>query len=800
MINLRLTCRNVVKMGSIALVNVVGMAIALATATILFLTARFELSYDTQHKEANQIGWLYSKSQTENGIRYNSSMPAPLTPLLRKEIQGIEYASRIASSSILLRNGETEIESTNRFVDSDFLSILTFPLIDGIKDPLGDISNIVIEETMALRLFGKTDVLGSNVEVMKDGKWESRTITGILKEISRNSSIRFSSLLRFEQRPGYVEEKENWHVENHDVIVKLKNQKVKNIDFAEKSSSFVSQHFTSSVDRIRKSGGIEDAHGRIFSLNLIPIEDYHLKSFGISGGPPFVLPWILLTVAGLIVFTACSNFISLTLASSLNRAKEIGTRKIMGGSTAQLVLQFWLETFVLCAGSLILGLFLVWLILPEFNASLNYRLHLSDLLKLREITLFTCCFLVMTIIAGAYPAWKAARMNMLLSLKEGISHRTSRLRSGLITMQFCISILLTISTIVISSQLKYMSDLPLGYNTSKVLSIPVGKGIDRNLALSRMRAALSKETFVSAVTASDANLGIGSDGTSRRNVLSFSQEEKEYSTNYMRIDYDFLKTMEIKLLSGRDFDRSMGSDSIAVLLNRQAAQQMGGIDKVLGKQIGLNGGSTVIGVVDDFNFQDLRKKVEPLALSVNPEMFDIEYIFVRVYTSDLSYTMARIEKIWKEVNPISTLPISFLDQNAQNLYKKDRIFSSIVTWGATVAIVISCMGLFAIALLTTNRRIREIGIRKVLGSSIFGIIRLLSMDFLRLVALAFTISIPIGWWIMDSWLNLYAYRIEVEWWMIGTSTLLIFTLSFLTIAWQTFRAASSNPVESLRNL
>lgn len=800
MINWKVTFRNVAKMRAVAMVNVFGMAITIATSTILYLTASFELSYDRFHTDVDRVGWLYSKSQTGSGMTYNSAMPMPLAPLLKAEMPGIKYISRMASSSILLRNGEREIESNNRYVDSDFLSIVTFPTLAGDKAPLADLSGIVLGETMAEKLFDRMDIVGENVEVMNDGKWENKIITAVLKEIPRNSSIRFSSLLRFEQKPDFTSHKEDWNVENHDVLIRLMDQEVKKIDFAKISSSLVAQYFASSIDRARKSGGIEDSHGRMITLNLLPIKDYHLKSFGFSGGPPSALPWILLTVSGLILFTACSNFVSLTLASSLLRAKEIRTRKIMGGSTWKLVLQLWSESMVLCCMSLVFGLLLAWVILPGFNASLAYGLSLSDLFGLRELILFSVSFLFMTFIAGGYPAWWIARTNMLLALKGTGGLKTSRLRSGLIIAQFCIAILLVISTIVISTQLKYIADLPLGYNTTNVLSIPIGKGIDRNAALSRMRTALSEEPMVLSVSASDRNLGIGSDGTLRRNLIRFSQEEKEYSINLMRIDYDYLKTMEIKLLAGRDFDRRMRFDSTAVLLNRTAVEQMGGIEKVMNREIALNGGSKVIGVFDDFNFQDLRKKVEPLALTINPQMSGVEYIFVRVATDDLSKAINRIEQIWKTVNPISALPITFLDENVQNLYRKDRTFSFIVTWGSVVSIVVSCMGLFAIALLATNRRIREIGIRKVLGSSVFGIIYLLTCDFIRLIILSFIISAPLGWWIMDFWLQLYAYRIDIEWWMIASAALLIFTLTFMTIAWQTFRAARANPVESLRNL
>ncbi|GAA4144526.1 hypothetical protein GCM10022216_27570 [Sphingobacterium kyonggiense] len=313
-----------------------------------------------------------------------------------------------------------------------------------------------------------------------------------------------------------------------------------------------------------------------------------------------------------------------------------------------------------------------------------------------------------------------------------------------------------------------------------------------------MRAELSKETWVKAVSASDANLGLGSDGTLRSSILKFSQEDKDYSTNYMRVDYDFFETLEIRLLGGRDFDRTMHTDTAAVIVNRKMAEQMGGIERILGKKIGLNGGSTVIGVVDDFHFQHLRKKVEPLSLSINGNVSDIEYIFIKVETGSLPKTMENIWKVWKNVNPNATIPASYLDENANNLYRKDRTFSKIVMMGSGIAIVISCMGLFALALSATARRVKEIGIRKVLGASVWSVIRLISLNFIMLVSLAFAISAPIAWMLLNSWLQTYAYRVQMEWWMMGIAAMIVFLITFFTIFWQTFRAATANPVESLR--
>lgn len=796
---LKIAWRNIIKAKSLSFIHIIGLAIALASAIILFLTASFELSYDNFHKDVDRIGLLYSKSQPERGVNYNTSMAAPLAPLLKAQIPSIALASRIANSNVILRHGDKELESSNKFVDRDFMDILTFPILEGDEKALNDLGNIVLDEAMAMRLFNSKDIIGKQVEVLSDGVWSPRTVTAVLASSPTNSSLRFNSLMRFEQRPNYAAEKDRWDIVNHDVIVKMKAGKVDDEKFAKEVSGFTNQYFKETIENLKRDGGQQDQNGAYYSLHLIPIADFHLSNLGIANGPSASFPWILLGIAGLIVFIACSNFINLSLANSLLRNKEIGTRKTLGATVKNLVVQLWTEAFLLCLIALGIGLLLAYLILPEYNANMNYKLGFQQLLTLANLMWLLVTFLGITLIAGGYPAWRIANSNIIHSLKGTAKVKSSRLRNILTVLQFSIAILLIVATIVISSQLNYMANRPLGYNKTEVISIPIGNGINHEDALNRMRAELAKESWVTAVSAADVNMGMGNDFSTRRSVFGFNQENREYTTNYMRIDYDYLKTMDIKLLAGRDFDRQFATDSNSVILNKQMAEQMGGIEKVLGQRINLNGQSLVIGIIDDFNFQDLRKKVEPLSLSINPHVFTVDYIFVRVNTQDLKASLAKVESIWKKVNPKAEIAASYLDENTQNLYQSDRRFSGIVMVGTGIAILISCMGLFALALLTINRRVKEIGIRKVLGSSVSNLILLLSKDFIKLVVIAFLIAAPLAWFIMNGWLQAYAFRIDIQWWMFALAAIIALTIAWSTIAWQTFRAARVNPVDSLRD-
>ena len=797
--NIKTAWRSILKTKSLSFIHILGLAIALATAIVLFLTARFELSYDSFHQDVEHIGLLYSKSQPERGIKYNISMPAPLTPRLKEEIPSIALASRVANGNVILRNGEKQLESINKYVDDDFLSILSFPMLQGDAKALNDIGNIVLDEDMATRLFGQKDVLGKQVEVLENNTWVPKTITAVLETPPYNSTIKFNSLINFEAKPGYAQERDAWDNSSHNVIVKLKDAAVDDVKFSKEVKGFTEQYYKDAINNLKRDGATADKDGNYYSLHLIPLTDYHLSDLGFGNGPPAYYPWILLGIAALLVFIACSNFINLSLANSLIRSREIGTRKTLGGTVKHLIMQLWTEAFLLCLIALGLGLVLAGLLIPEFNASMKYHLSLMDLISPSNLMLFLGMFLMITLLAGGYPAWKIANSNIINSLKGGFSVKSSKLRNTLTVLQFSIAILLIVSTIVISSQLHYIANRPLGFNKSEVISIPIGKGIDHQDALDRMRVALAQESSVKYVSGSDINMGMGNDGTSRNSVFGFTQENREYSTNYMRIDYDYLKTLDIKLLEGRDFDRKFATDSNAIIINKQMAMQFGGADKVLGKYLDLNGKSQVIGIIDDFNFQNLKRSVEPLTISVNPSVFEVEYIFVRVSTDNLAQTLQHIDQIWKKINPQASISPTYLDENTQNLYEGERKFSNIVMTGTGISIFISCMGLFALALLTINRRIKEIGIRKVLGSSVGGLIMLLSKDFMKLVLIAFLIAAPLAWFLMHSWLKMYAYRVGIQWWMFALAAVISVIIAWSTIAWQTFRAARANPVNSLRD-
>lgn len=790
--------RNIAKAKGLSGIHVAGLAVAIATATLLYLTAMFDLSYDRFHTDRERIGLVYTASEPEDGIQRSSTMPAPFTPAFKAAFPDVMLISRYANSGLILRHGDKQLESSNKYVDPDFLSIFSFPLVHGNANALDDINNIVIDETTARNLFGTDDIVGKPIEVNIGGQWSTKTVAAVVAPVPDNSSLTFNSLLRFEQKPDYPAQKENWSHQDHTVFVKMADP-INDIRFTTQARPFMNLYYRDQNNMLKRDGAKADNNGAYVSLHILPLDDYHRNDLdlGQAGSPLF--PWILLVIAGLILFIACSNFINLSLANALTRHREMGTRKTLGGTTLQLVVQLWTEALLLCVVALGIGVGMAWLILPEYNAMMNYTLRIQQLFRLADILYFAIAFGLMTLIAGGYPAWRIARTSIIQTLKGNTDIKTGGLRNSLTVLQFTVATVLIISTIVISSQLHYIANRPLGFDKSEVISIPIGTGVDPEAVLQQMRVELEAQPWVQGVSASDINIGRGRDGSISASRFGFEFQGRQIYTNFMRVDYDYLKTLGIKLVAGRDFDRVFTTDTAAVLINQQMAALLGGADNILGKTVAMDGDPRVIGIIDDFNFQDLRRQVGPLMLSINPTIFPVEYIFVRVQTDHLRETLNKVEHIWKRINPKAGIPASYLEENTQNMYKSEQRFAQIVIGGAVVAIAISCLGLFGLALLMINGRIKEIGIRKVLGSSVVNIVVLLARDFFKLTVIACLIATPLAWWMMDNWLRSFAYRVPLAWWMFLGAGVLCIAIAMSTIAWQTWRAARANPVNSLRD-
>ena len=409
------------------------------------------------------------------------------------------------------------------------------------------------------------------------------------------------------------------------------------------------------------------------------------------------------------------------------------------------------------------------------------------------------CFALVTLVAGGYPAWAVTRFNTVevLKGKVKVSGSSGGIRNALIIFQFTMSVLLISCTLIVWTQINYLRSKPLGFNTTQVYSIPIGHEVSGKRLLKHLRNRLANQPRILSMTGSDVNLGRGLDGSFSKSVLGFEQNGKSLKTNMRTADYDYAKTLDLKLLQGREFSEAYAADTAySVIINEAMAKQLG-VKNPLGVILNTDEKHKVIGVVQDFHFESLHRQIEAVSFFMNG--FSINYIFVKIAPDHVDETIALLKKTYAELAPKSEFQGSFLDENVNKQYQREERLSKIFFSAATLAIILSCLGLFAIAIMVISQRTKEIGVRKVLGASVFSITALLSADFLKMVGVAIVIASPIAWWIMDKWLTDFAYRTSIQWWVFVVTALLAVGIAIVTISFQAIKAALTNPTSSLRS-
>jgi len=798
---IKIAWRSLWKTRLLTSVNILGLSVAFAVSILLALTAFRELSYDKFHRKEG-LEQLYISVQHAQRLEQRSNLPMPLMPAIRQEFPEVKAATRLMEASGSVRYQDKTFGSDVRAVDPDFLTMFSFPLIKGeTRQPLTDLSNIVITEKMARAIYGKDDPIGKPLEIYMDSRWKTFTVSAVARDVPDNSSISFDILCRFEHAPGYEGQKNSWNSSTHEVFLQL-SPKATTMAFERRARAFVNKYFTAQLRDLERDGAKAPKNGALIGLHLIRLQDIHFNSISSSGGEMSkVYPYLLLLIAGFILFIACVNFMNLTIAGAFGRSREIGMRKILGAFQGQLVVQLWGEAVLACLLALAAGIVITYLILPGYNALFSSHISLTLLTQPLLLLALFLAFLVVTLAEGGYPAWIIARLNTIKVLKGSLeAGKSNRVRNTLMITQFVISSLLICCTLIAWQQLDYLRRLPLGYNKEQVLSIPVPDNVDPAKALQRMRNILSGQTGVLSITGTDINMGRGRDGSSATSMVTFDYKEHSVHSHWLRIDYDYVKTLGLQLVAGRDFSRAYGTDSTALVINEKMAAQLGGNQAALGARLPVGDSAhpfTVIGIVKDFNFKSLREEIGPLSMNMEPSDA-VRYIFVKVIPYNLPASLAMVQKRWEEAYPENRTEASFLDENTDRQYRKEQRFSSIFMSAAVLAIIISCMGLFTISVLVMTKRTREIGVRKVLGASVTGIVALLSRDFIRLVLLSVIIASPIAWYLMEQWLHDYPYRIHINIGVFIVAGALALLIAVITVSVQAIRAALMNPVKSIR--
>ncbi len=795
----KLAFRNLWKRKAFTALNIVGLSVAFGIAILLCSGALFDLSFDQFHKNIGSIYKIYTTIQTPKGAVENQSNPVPFTPAIKSEVPGIQKISRFNGGPALVTFKDKELNMSVCKVDKDFFSIFSFPAVKGnLQNPLVNKSDVVITEKGAEKLFGTIDVVGKTLFINIDDKPQPFTVSAVLKELPLQSSFQFDMAIDFENSSFFNALKDNWTSFNHEVYVQME-EGVSIEQFQKNTVAFTNLHFKGTIDNAKRDGIQADANGQYRQMRLMPFGDHHFIQFqnGIAKVNK-TRTYILTGIGLLILLIACVNFVNMSIGTSVQRLREIGMRKTLGAEKKQLFFQFWGESVLVFVLAVCLGLLISNLLTEQFKTLFRIQASLSSVATPTIIIGFIISIILVTLIAGGYPAMLLSKLGTLQSLKGKLdASSNTRLRNGLIVVQFSIAILLISGTLVLRSQLQYMQDKDLGFNKEQVIAFPMNGKKNKREALQLLRNELQNKPGVLSVTAADNILGRGKDGSAYTSALGFDHKGREVHTNMLVVDYDYIETLDIALKEGRSFNRQFG-DSFSLVINEAMVKELGEKDPLHATIIMDDSIKySIVGVVKDYHFQDLQKAIQPITMFLKTD-WDVNFAYVKTAPQNLSQTMDMVKAAWKKVEPNAEFMGSFLDENIDRTLRNEKVMTTVITSGAIVAIMLSCLGLFAMSLLVVAQRTKEIGVRKVIGASVASITILLSKDFLKLVGIALLIATPIAWFAMHKWLQSYVYRIDLTAWFFMVAGLLAVLIAFATISLRTVKAALMNPVKSLR--
>lgn len=791
----KIAIRSILKDKSYSAINILGLTIGITCSMFLFMYILDELSYDRYHKNADNIYRIVSNIKEPDNAFTWAVAQIPVAEELRDNYPEVENAVRFFQMSRnLYKNGDQQFYEAEFFLaDSTVFDMFDYEFVKG--DPATAIDlpfSIVLTEKIAKKYFGDADPVGQSLQNQQNEEFK---ITGVIKDLPTNSHFRFDALVSRNTRP---QNRGSWG--NFGVFTYI--QLPANYDLAK---MYVS------LDTIVKQrvNPIFEQYGISIKYELQKLTDIHLYSKiqdEAEAGGDISYIYIFGAVAAFMLIIACINYMNLATARSANRAKEVGIRKVMGSQRAQLVLQFITESVVIALIALVVSLALIYLLLPAFNSlsskemPFGYILQAPVLLSLLGIVVFV------GVAGGSYPAFYLSGFNPVSVLKGKLSSKGGSVffRKSLVVTQFAISIFMLISTLIVFDQLKFLRNKDLGFNKKQVVRIDLsGRALREksNVLVEKIK----QNSDVELVGMADSSPG---EGIGKLLIQVEDNEGKldEKGVDLYSADYDFVKTLGMQIVQGRDFSRDIISDTTyAVLVNEAMVKRMAW-DNPIGKKFVFQGNGPnntdiekhVVGVVKDYHQNSLYDIIEPLMIILDDEQ---NYIFVRTKEGDVRQTLAGLEKVWKEVNPNNPFEYKFLDQDFDSQYRSDEKRSQIFTAFSGLTIAIACLGLLGLAAFTTEQRTKEIGVRKVIGASINSLVFLVSKEFFLLVGIGMVLAFPAAWYFTNSWLQNFAYRIELEgeWLTFIVSALLAFAITMVTVGYHVLRAAAANPVNSLRD-
>ncbi len=818
----KIAVRNISRNKVSSFINIAGLAIGITCVIFILFYVQDELKYDRFFKQAGRIYEVNIEGNMGGQEFLAGTTPPPAGAALLNSFPEIEtYTRMFGAGNEVVRYEETKqtVNSGNYFteknifgVDSNFLKVFDYTLLQGnAVTCLLQPNSVVITSQTAKKYFGNSDAIGK--VLLFDDDRKPLTVTGVLQNLPSQSSLQFDMLRPMISFPMVQRFSWSWvwlqmvtFVKLHDNVANdaLAMQKLES-----KFPSMVKQQAANAFKRIGQPLDELEEKGGKYKLRLQPLTAIHLHSAGIGSAlttlSDIKYVYIFSAIACFIIILACVNFMNLSTAQSSKRAKEVGIRKVLGSLKTQLIKQFFTEAFTYTIVSALIALLLVLILIKPFNQLSGKDLSFNLLFSNNNILYLLAIIILTGLLAGSYPSFYLTSFRPAAVLKGNLfktNFGNLFLRNGLVIFQFAISTALIVCTIIIFQQMQFTRNKNMGLNKDNVIVIANTNRLGTGEETFRQQISGLPGIKSASITTSIPTKYLFTDGyvpVENNN----EQTVKDISLSSFIVDYDFIPTLQLQLLKGRKFSKDF-SDSTSVIINEAAVHQIGWKEP-LGQYLQYPGGNNqkfkVIGVVKDFNFQSLHNAITPFALfHSSSKTYDVGFSFIiaRANPAETNAVLKKLESKWKSFAPATPFDYSFLDDEFNALYQSDKRMGSVFGIFTMLAIFVACLGLFGLATYTAERRTKEIGIRKVLGASVQGVVGLLSKDFLKLVCIAAIVAFPVAWWAMNKWLDDFAYRINIQWWMFGVAGLLAVVIALVTISFQAIKAAIANPVKSLR--
>ena len=784
--------RNLKRNKVYSFINIAGLSIGLACAMLIMLFVKDEVSFDRFHKNVNNI---YRIARTLGGTEITGTTGLLQGPRFTQNVPGIKSFVRVQGGSEDIKKGTGVQEQGGVLhVDANFFSVLTFPLLSGNPETcLTEPHSIVLSEDAAKKYFATTDAVGKVLMVKEDTSFVPYKVTAVAKRCPQNSSVQFDALLPFQVSDADAKDTHNWFNSFLNTFVVLDDKATLQTVEKQMQSFYVADAKHTFYEMLKNDGGNPDdiPMGTYF---LQPYLDMHLNTElpvnnGLTNASNPMYSYLLSGIALFVLLIACINFVNLTIARSVKRAKEIGIRKVVGSDRKQLIFQFLGESFLLCTVAFVLAIALVQLLLPLFNGLANKALAISYLFDAKLITGYIALYIITGLLAGFYPALVLSGYNPVQTLYSRFQIAGKNyLQKSLVVLQFSLASFLIIATYTIYAQFNFLTNTNLGYDDNNL--VIVNKNGLNHTDAAVFKNELLKNPNIVGVSVKNA----GQRGTGTKNAVG--------STVYFAsetVDENYLPLLKIPLIAGRNFSTAFPADSTQSVIVNESFVKAAHWQNPVGETLQILGSSNetyhVIGVVKDYHFASLTKKIKPQLFSMNG-LYGSYYIKIKPNTAASS--LKWIQKTYQQFYPMT--PYSYVFKNDENRkqYAEIEKWKQIILFGAILTIFISCIGLFGLSVLSAEKRTKEIGIRKVLGASVQQIVTTLSTDFIKLVSIALVLATPLVYIAANKWLQNYPYRIAISWWQFALAGILVMLIALFTVSYQSIKAALANPVKSLR--